>query len=121
MENHDANAKVSEILASFEMYDGKYKREQIDAAISLKEEITPHLIEILENVLSDPEKYAANDDLYDREQARTENNLENSAQESGTCVRWRDSRWCRPALDGLAARHALFLLAQPRSGCKSPG
>lgn len=65
MENNNTDVTVSEILASFRMFDGKYKREQIDAARNLKEEITPHLIEILEKVLSDPEKYAADDDLYD--------------------------------------------------------
>ncbi len=65
MENNNTNVTVSEILASFRMFDGKYKREQIDAARNLKEEITPHLIEILEKVLSDPEKYAADDGLYD--------------------------------------------------------
>ena len=39
---------ITEILEAFRIFDGKYKREQVDAAIELKKEITPHLIEILE-------------------------------------------------------------------------
>ncbi len=39
---------ITEILEAFKLFDGNYKREQVDAAIELKEEITPFLIEILE-------------------------------------------------------------------------
>ncbi len=53
------------ILESFRIFDGVYKREQIDAAIKLKDEITPHLIEILKNVLAAPEEYAEDDNLND--------------------------------------------------------
>jgi len=56
---------INEILEAFKIFDGIYKREQVDAAIELKEEITPFLIEILENVLADPDPYFENDDLYD--------------------------------------------------------
>ncbi len=56
---------ITEILEAFKTFDGIYKREQVDAAIELKEEITPFLIEILENVLTDPDKYIENDDRYD--------------------------------------------------------
>ena len=56
---------VTEILESFKIFDGNYKREQIDAAIEMKEEITPFLIEILEKVLANPDTYIENDDLYD--------------------------------------------------------
>ena len=56
---------IEDILESFRIYDGEYKRDQIEAAINLKQEITPYLIEILENVLADPEKYSENEDLYD--------------------------------------------------------
>jgi hypothetical protein len=41
---------ITEILETFKIFDGNYKREQVDAAIELKEEITPFLIKILENV-----------------------------------------------------------------------
>ncbi len=63
--NFDKENKVSEILEAFKIFDGNYKREQVDAAIELKEEITPFLIEILENVLTDPDKFIENDDRYD--------------------------------------------------------
>jgi hypothetical protein len=56
---------ITEILEAFKTFDGIYKREQVDAAIELKEEITPSLIEILENVLADPDTYIENDDRYD--------------------------------------------------------
>ena len=58
-------SKISEILEAFRVFDGVYKREEIDAAIGLKEEITPHLIKILENLLADPNAYIENNDLYD--------------------------------------------------------
>ena len=48
------------------IYDGVYKRDQIDAAIKLKDDIIPHLIEILENVLAEPKKYAEDGNLYDQ-------------------------------------------------------
>jgi len=63
--NFEKESKVSEILEAFKIFDGIYKREQVDAAIELKEEITPSLIEILENVLADPDKYIENEDQYD--------------------------------------------------------
>ena len=56
---------VTELLAAFRVFDGIYKREQVDTAIELKEEITPFLIEILEKVLANPDTYIENDDLYD--------------------------------------------------------
>ena len=56
---------VTEILEAFRIFDGIYKKEQVDAAIELKEEITPLLIEILGKVLANPDIYLENDDLYD--------------------------------------------------------
>ena len=56
---------ITEILEAFKLFDGNYKREQVDAAVEFKEEITPHLIEILENVLADPDPYIQNENLYD--------------------------------------------------------
>ena len=55
---------IAEILEAFKIFDGNYKREQVDAAIEHKEEITPYLIEILENALADPDPYIQNEDLY---------------------------------------------------------
>ncbi len=56
---------IPDILEAFRTFDGIYKREHIDAAIMRKQEITPRLMEILENVLADPEKYAEDEMLYD--------------------------------------------------------
>ncbi len=60
----DTDTKIAEILQDFEIFDGVYKREHVEAAIELKEEITPHLIEILEDVLADPTKYIDNRDYF---------------------------------------------------------
>ena len=35
------NEKISEILDGFKIFDGIYKRELIDSAIELKDEISP--------------------------------------------------------------------------------
>jgi len=59
------NEKISEILDGFKISDGIYKREHIDSAIELKDEISPYLVKILESVLSDPEKYIENKKLID--------------------------------------------------------
>lgn len=56
--------EINELLKSFETYDGIYKRDEIDAALTIQEEITPHLISVLEKVLQDPEKYADRDSDY---------------------------------------------------------
>jgi hypothetical protein len=59
------NEKISEVLNGFKISDGIYKRELIDSAIDLKDEISPYMIKILESVLSDPEKYIENKKLID--------------------------------------------------------
>ncbi len=51
------DAKIAEILRAFEINEGVYQREAVDAAIELKEEITPHLINLPEQVLANPSKY----------------------------------------------------------------
>jgi len=56
--------RIAEILKAFELFDGVYKHAQVDAALELQEEITPHLIGVLEQVLSDPASYADNQDYY---------------------------------------------------------
>jgi hypothetical protein len=56
---------ITEILEAFRIFDGIYKREQVDAAIELKEKITPFLIEVLEIVLANPYEYIDNDEWYD--------------------------------------------------------
>jgi hypothetical protein len=61
----DKEDRISDILESFKILDGIYKRQQIDAAIELKEEITPYLIKILKKVLNNPVEYIENEDNYD--------------------------------------------------------
>ncbi len=56
--------RIAEILKAFEVFDGVYKRDEVDVALELQEEITPHLIGVLEQVLSDPATYADNQDYY---------------------------------------------------------
>lgn len=55
------DARITEILKAFEVFDGTYKRAEVDAALKLQEEITPHLINVLEQVLSEPASYAENE------------------------------------------------------------
>lgn len=64
IEMEDTDIQITEILDAFKIYDGIYKRNQVDAAIDLKESITPHLIKILEEVLNDPDQYIKNENLY---------------------------------------------------------
>jgi len=56
--------EISKILLAFEIYDGIYKRHYVDAALELKEEITPYLIKELEKVLADPSTYANEKNYY---------------------------------------------------------
>lgn len=52
--------RIAEILKAFEFYDKEYKRDEVDAAVELQEEITPHLIAVLESILANPSEYASN-------------------------------------------------------------
>lgn len=65
MEQINKEPKIPEILDAFKIFDGVYKREQLDTAVELKEEITPYLIKILEDILSDPTTYIEDTNLYD--------------------------------------------------------
>ncbi len=56
--------EINEILKSFEIYDKEYKRKEIDAALTQREEITPYLISVLESVLQNPDKYSDHDSNY---------------------------------------------------------
>jgi len=56
--------EIVNILVAFEIYDGIYKRHFVEAAVKLKEEITPYLIKELEKVLADPSTYANEKNYY---------------------------------------------------------
>jgi len=55
---------VQEIMEDLSLYEGFYKRESVDAAIEHKDEITPFLIAILEEILVSPDEYAAREDYH---------------------------------------------------------
>ena len=50
--------RITQILDGIKFLDGEYKRDLIDQAVEFKDEITPYLVEILENVRDNPEAYA---------------------------------------------------------------
>jgi hypothetical protein len=56
--------RIANILAALETFDGTYRRDEVDAALALQDEITPHLIGILENVLAAPATYARRADYF---------------------------------------------------------
>lgn len=53
--------RSAELIEAFDFSDGKYKRDEVEEAIALKEEITPHLLQVLEDVVKDPVAYANED------------------------------------------------------------
>ena len=57
-QQEDVTMDIQEIISSLEVYDGRYKREAMDAAVEQRDEIIPHLLTILENVLAEPGRYA---------------------------------------------------------------
>ncbi len=54
---------LDEIIAAFCTIDGGYRREQVDAALAMRDEIAPRLIELLETIRREPAKYAENDNF----------------------------------------------------------
>ena len=53
--------RIKEIIEAFDHFDGSYKRAEMDEAVSLKDDITPHLIRILEEIAANPKVYVAED------------------------------------------------------------
>jgi hypothetical protein len=53
----DTETKIQEILEAFEPLDNVYKRETVDEAVALQQEITPHLINILKDTIAHPQAY----------------------------------------------------------------
>ncbi len=49
------NMTIEDILFGFEFFDGEYKRLYVDAALQQKAAITPHLLEILDRLLANPD------------------------------------------------------------------
>jgi hypothetical protein len=49
--------RIQRIISAFDHFDGKYKKAEMEEAITLKDEITPHLIRILEDIAAEPPVY----------------------------------------------------------------
>ena len=55
---------LHETIRDLELYDGAYKREAVDAAIRLKDEITPALIDVLEEIIISPDEYSGMENYF---------------------------------------------------------
>ncbi len=53
-----SSTRVEELIEEFDCYDGVYKRDEMEEAFPLREEITPRLLRILEELAADPRRYA---------------------------------------------------------------
>ncbi len=60
--DHDPADMLRSILEDLTVADGVYKRESVDAAIEYQDEITPLLLDVLEEVLASPDEYDFNSD-----------------------------------------------------------
>ncbi len=56
--------ELTEVLAAFEKFDGKYKHDQVAYALEHQGEITSHLTKILKNILDNPLEYITKKDYY---------------------------------------------------------
>ena len=50
-------SRTNELIAAFDVVSGKYLRGEVEEEVSLQEEITPLLINILEEISADPTHY----------------------------------------------------------------
>ena len=55
---------LSETIKDLERYDSIYKRKSVDAAIGLKDEITPVLIDVLEKIIISPDEYTGRENYF---------------------------------------------------------
>jgi hypothetical protein len=51
--------RIQHLLDVFDHFDDTYKRAELEEALTLREEITPHLLAILERLIADPDLYIA--------------------------------------------------------------
>ncbi len=52
-------SRASELVEAFDVFIGRYRLAEVEEALTLREEITPLLIEILDRIAIDPARYAA--------------------------------------------------------------
>jgi hypothetical protein len=50
--------RIKQIISAFDHFDENYKKSEMEEALTLKDEITPHLIRILEEIAENPQAYA---------------------------------------------------------------
>lgn len=53
--------RAQELVASFDEFTGKYKSEEMEEALTLQEEITPLLLAVLDDIVTNPDEYAVGD------------------------------------------------------------
>ncbi len=56
--------ELQEVINSLEIFSGHYKSEEVTYAMEHKEEITPYLLNIIENVMQRPEKYVEKENYW---------------------------------------------------------
>ena len=56
--------EVQELIDNLATLDGKYKRQEIEEALSRRDEIVPLLTEVLQNLLENPDKYLADQNYF---------------------------------------------------------
>jgi hypothetical protein len=52
-------SRAMELVAAFDVFRGRYLREEVEEALALREEITPLLIGLLDRIAADPARYAS--------------------------------------------------------------
>lgn len=52
-----SHERAVELLEIFDLFDGEYKREEVEEALTLREEMIPLLISLLEELTTDPDAY----------------------------------------------------------------
>lgn len=50
--------RIDELIEEFDWIDNDYKRDEVEEALALREEITPRLLRILDEVVADPVRFA---------------------------------------------------------------
>lgn len=56
--------ELKDLIDELCLFDGHYKRAQVDEAFARQEEIVPHLLALLEAVRADPQRYAEDDNFF---------------------------------------------------------
>jgi hypothetical protein len=63
-EPENPSEEILRIITAFALFEGSYKREEVEAAIERKDEIAPFLLRTLERVLEYPEEYFDEPDFF---------------------------------------------------------